>query len=131
MHSESATTTPEIALTEPDGPGKGNFKATPLEFNLDGETYTYAGRGRWSVQLATVVANGGMAPVKNKDGTWDWREATTSELAAANKLVDKIADKLRAKAEATAAKVAARATKSGKAPIKHEDKTEAAVEATV
>lgn len=130
MTTDSATT-PEIASTGPEGPGKGNFKATPLEFDLDGKTYTYAGRGRWSVQLATVVANGGKAPIKNKDGSWEWREATTMELSAATKLVNKIADKLRAKAEATAAKVADRASGKGKTPTRRKVKTEAAVEATV
>jgi len=131
MTTEPATTTTPTASTVPDGPGKGNFKATPLEFELDGKTYTYAGRGRWSVQLATVVVNGGKSPIKNKDGEWEWRDATTDELSAATKLVNKIADKLRAKAEATAAKVAARATGSGKAPTKRKVKTETAVEATV
>lgn len=129
MTTEPATTTP--ATDTPEGPGKGNFKATPLEFDLDGKTYTYAGRGRWSVQLATVVVNGGKAPQKNKEGEWEWRDATTNEMSAATKLVNKIADKLRAKAEATAAKVAARATGAGKAPTKRKVKTEAAVEATV
>jgi hypothetical protein len=97
--------------------GKGNFSATPLEFDLDGKTYTYAGRGRWSVQLATVVVNGGKAPIKQKDGTWGWRDATAAETSAAEKLVNKIAAKLRAKAEVAAAKVAARSTKKATAPV--------------
>lgn len=102
--------------------GKGKFTATPLEFELDGKTYVYAGRGRWSVQLATVVATGGKAPVKAKDGTWSWRDATADESNAATKLVNKIAAKLKAKADAVASRVAARATKKSTAP-------EAAVEA--
>jgi hypothetical protein len=109
--------------------GKGNFKATPLEFDLNGATHTYAGRGRWSVQLATVVVSGGKAPEKNADGVWVWRTATTSELGAATKLVNKIAEKLRAKAEKTAAQVAGRVANVGNAPCPVT--TNVAVDATV
>ena len=70
MQTEPSTA-PITESTVPDGSGKGNFKATPLEFILDSKTYTYAGRGRWSVQLATVVVADGKAPTKNKDGTWE------------------------------------------------------------
>ena len=103
MNTENTTTATK---------GKGHFTATPLEFTLDGQTLTYAGRGRWSVSLATVVINGGKAPEKQKDGSWGWRDATPEELSAAQKLVDKIATKLKAKADAQAAKVAARMSKS-------------------
>lgn len=100
--------------TENDKKGKGYFVATPLEFTLDGTTYTYAGRGRWSSQLASVVLADGKAPVKQTDGTWGWREANEVELAAAKKLVDKIAAKLKEKAEKAALKMAAKASKKVK-----------------
>lgn len=100
--------------TENDKKGKGYFVATPLEFTLDGTTYKYAGRGRWSSQLASVVLTDGKAPVKQTDGTWGWREANEVELAAAKKLVDKIAAKLKEKAEKAALKMAAKASKKVK-----------------
>jgi hypothetical protein len=131
MTTEPATTTAPTASTVPDGPGKGQLQGYPLEFELDGKNLYLRWACRWSVQLATVFVNGGKSPIKNKDGEWEWRDATTDELSAATKLVNKIADKLRAKAEATAAKVAARATGTGKAPPKRKVKTETAVEATV
>lgn len=91
--------------------GKGFFAPTPLQFSLDGKDYTYAGRGRWSVQLARVVLNGGKAPEKQKDGTWGWRDATPAEVAAAQKLVGKVEAKARAKAEAAAQRLASKAAK--------------------
>jgi hypothetical protein len=97
---------------------KGHFTATSLNFELDGVAYTYAGRGRWSVQLATVVVNTKTAPAKQKDGTWQWREATVDELAAAQKLVNKIAAKVQAKADAKAAREAARAAKAASKPAR-------------
>jgi hypothetical protein len=97
--------------TNEDKKGKGHFVATPLEFECNGQTYKYAGRGRWSVQLATVVMNQGKAPERQKDGTWGWRDAKPEELASAEKLVNKIAAKLLAKADAAAKRLAARAAK--------------------
>lgn len=91
--------------------GKGYFAPTPLTFTLEGKEYTYAGRGRWSVQLARVVLEGGKVPEKQKDGTWGWREATPVELAAAQKLVGKVEAKAKAKAEAAAQRLAAKAAR--------------------
>ena len=108
--------------TENDKKGKGYFVATPLEFTLDGTTYKYAGRGRWSSQLASVVLTDGKAPVKQTDGTWGWREANEVELAAAKKLVDKIAAKLKEKAEKAALKMAAKASKKAKSKSKSKSK---------
>ena len=91
--------------------GRGHFTATPLEFELNGEKHTYAGRVRWSVELATKVVNEGQAPQKSKTGEWSWRPATVAESSSAQALVNKIASKLKAKAEKAAAKVAGKATK--------------------
>lgn len=96
--------------------GKGFFSPTPLTFTLEGKEYTYAGRGRWSVQLATVVLRDQKVPEKQKDGTWGWREALPVELASAQKLVGKVEAKQRAKAEAAAQRLAAKAAKKVAAP---------------
>lgn len=105
--------------------GKGHFVASPLEFELNGQTYKYAGRGRWNTALATVVVNGGKAPERQKDGTWGWRDATPAELASAEKLINKIAAKLTAKADAAAARLAARAAKKASKTVPVEAATEA------
>jgi hypothetical protein len=102
-------------VTKKTSPGKGFFTATPLEFLLDGKTYTYKGRGRWSTQLATKVVGEGKAPERSEDG-WKWRSATESELAAAEKLVAKIAKRIREKNEAVALKLANKIAKKGVAP---------------
>jgi hypothetical protein len=94
--------------------GKGHFTATPLEFELDGETYTYAGRGRWSVQLATRIATDKKAPVKAEDGTWTWRDATPNELASAEKLTAKVAKAMEEKAAKATARIARKAAKGRK-----------------
>lgn len=105
----------------PSGPGRGKFIATPLEFELDGETYTYAGRGRWSVQLAKVVIATGKAPVKT-DEVWDWRKATSDETDSATKLISNIAEKLKKKADKAALKLANKIAKKGTTPTKAKDK---------
>jgi osmotically-inducible protein OsmY len=107
----------------------GFFTATPLEFTLEGKTFRYAGRGRWSVELAKVVATTGKAPAKNKEGVWEWREATAQEAASAKSLTDKIAARLQAKADAAAARVAGKTTKKGSAPVAEEAPAETPVEA--
>jgi hypothetical protein len=107
--------------------GKGHFTATPLEFQLDGKTYTYAGRGRWSVQLATRIATDKKAPVKAEDGTWTWRDATPSELASAEKLTAKVAKSLEDKAAKATARIARKAAK-GRKKATEEVPVEAAAE---
>jgi hypothetical protein len=107
----------------------GLFKATPLEFTLEGETFRYAGRGRWSVELAKVVATTGKAPAKNKEGAWEWREATAQEAASAKSLTDRIAERLQAKADAAAARVAEKTNKKGTAPVAETAPAETPVEA--
>jgi hypothetical protein len=108
--------------------GKGHFTATPLEFQLDGVTYTYAGRGRWSVQLATIISRDKKAPVKSEAGTWTWRDATPSELASAEKLTEKVVKALEAKAAKATARLARKASK-GRKKATDEVPVEAAVEA--
>jgi len=110
-----------------NGDLRGIFKETPLEFELEGKTYRYMGRGRWSSELAKVVVTTGKAPVKNKEGVWEWREATPTEAASAKSLTDKIAERLQAKADAAASKVAGKATKKGSAPVAEEAPVEAPV----
>lgn len=115
------------ATAEVKTDNRGLFTATPLEFTLEGKTFRYAGRGRWSVELAKVVATTGKAPAKTKEGAWEWREATPAEAASAKALTEKIAERLQAKADAAASKVAGRTNKKGTAPVAETVSTEAPV----
>ena len=108
---------------------RGKFVATPLEFTLDGNTYRYKGRGRWSCELAALVVQSGKAPAKNKEGVWEWRDATPQEAASAKSLTDKIAERLREKAEAAASRVAGKTNKKGTAPVAETAPAETPVEA--
>ncbi len=150
--SKSKKASSKISTSKSTGPGRGHFKATPLTFTgTDGVSYTYMGRGRYSVPLALVIVSKNQLPVRGEDGAWSWRDATAEELAGATAMVEKVKTRIMEKAalktareekraaakaakaaakEAKAAKAAAKAPKAPKAskPRKVKETVEEAVE---
>jgi len=147
--SKSKKASSKISTSKSTGPGRGHFKATPLTFTgTDGVSYTYMGRGRYSVPLALVIVSKNQLPVCGDDGTWSWRDASAEELAGATAMVEKVKTRIMEKAalktareekraaakaakaaakEAKAAKAAAKAPKASK-PRKVKETVEEAVE---
>lgn len=103
--------------TAATGPGRGNFSAIPLTFTgVDGQSYQWGGRGRYSEPLARVIVRDSKIPVHDNAG-WTWRDAVrdtdpekdemTSSIKLVNKL-DKALEDFNAKAKERAEKRAAR-----------------------